>query len=411
MAGLILVFGNLADRGIMKRVFVGGLVLFTVGSAACGFAPGLGVLLAARIVQGIGAAMIAAVASLLCVRCLPPQMIGLAMGVLAASSSIGFAAGPALGGILTHYLSWHWIFLINIPIGIIGIVLALRVIPADVPDTEKKPYDLPGAATLFGAMVFGIFALEEVSALGVTDPWIIACAVLCALFTLLFIVRELRTAAPFIRLSMFRKWQFTAVLAAFLLINVVYLGVIYLLPFYLSASMNFSLIISGIFLFIPPAVTGLISIPFGRWSDRYGPRWFAVAACGILILFGAIFTVIVPEWGYLPLITGLVLMGLVFGIAGGAGAGRIIENAPPGEEGTGSSLMLTTIYFGGVLGTALYATVLTSATASGGVVTFADLDPAVFLAGFHFTIFVGLILSVIPLVLSAMVKDTKKNAA
>ena len=122
MAGLILVFGNLADRGIMKRVFVGGLVLFTVGSAACGVAPDLSVLLAARIVQGIGAAMIAAAASLLCVRYLPPQMLGAALGVLAASSSIGFAAGPALGGIITHFLSWHWIFLINIPIGIMGII-------------------------------------------------------------------------------------------------------------------------------------------------------------------------------------------------------------------------------------------------------------------------------------------------
>ena len=409
MAGLILVFGNLADRGIMKRVFIGGLVLFTIGSAACGFAPGLVVLLAARVVQGIGAAMIAAVASLLCVRCLPPQMIGLAMGVLAASSSIGFAAGPALGGILTHYLSWHWIFLINIPIGIIGIVLAIRVIPKDAPEMEKKPYDLPGAATLFGAMVFGIFALEEVSALGITDPRIIACAVLCALFAILFLVRELRTPAPFIRLSLFKKWQFSFVLAAFLLLNVVYMGVIYLLPFYLSASMNFSLIISGIFLFIPPVVTGLISIPFGRWSDTYGPRWFAVAACVALIMCSAIFAVLVPESGFLPLIVGLVLMGLVFGIAGGAGASRIIENAPPGEEGIGSSLMLTTIYFGGVLGTALYAAVLTSATAAGGVTAFTDLDPAVFLSGFHFTILVGLVLSVIPLVLSAMVKNEKKN--
>ena len=101
----------------------------------------------------------------------------------------------------------------------------------------------------------------------------------------------------------------------------------------------------------------------------------------VFIIFSALFAIIVPESGFLPLIVGLVLMGLVFGIAGGAGASRIIKNAPPGEEGTGSSLMLTTIYFGGVLGTALYATVLTSATATGGVKAFADLDPAVFLAG------------------------------
>ncbi|MFA5238007.1 MAG: MFS transporter [Methanoregula sp.] len=410
MAGLVLVFGSIADRGTTKRVFLFGLALFTLGSAACGLSPTLSVLLASRVVQGIGAAMIAAVAPLLCVRYLPPHMLGAALGVLAASSSIGFAAGPALGGIITHILSWHWIFLINIPVGIIGIFLASRVIPSDTPSTDTTPLDLPGAALLFGAMVAGIFALEEVASLGGANPAVIACAGLCVLCSVLFVLRECRILHPFIRLRMFQKWQFSAVLVAFLLINVVYAGVLYLLPFYLSAGMNFNLAVSGLFLLVPPVITGLVSIPFGRWSDRCGCRWFSVAACVVLILFSGIFAIIIPESGYLPLIVGLVLMGLVFGIAGGPAASRIIENAPAGEEGIGSSLMITTIYFGGVLGTAVYATLLTISTAAGGVVTFADLDPAVFLAGFHFTIWAGLILSLIPLVLSALVKDEMKTS-
>jgi len=410
MAGLLLVFGKIADRGFMKGIFIVGLVLFTVGSAACGFSPAFGILLAARIVQGLGAAMIAAVAPLLIVRYLPPQKLGTGMGVLAAASSIGFAAGPALGGIITHFLSWHWIFLINIPIGIFGILFSLRVIPADLPSAEKTPFDLFGAVTLFGAMVFGIFALEEVSALGVTDPVIIITTVLCVLFTVLFIVRELRTASPFIDLRIFRKWQFSSVLVAFLIINVVFMGVIYLLPFYLSSAMNFDLAVSGLFLLIPPALTGLVCIPFGKWSDRYGRRWFMVAACIVVLVFNGIFAVMVPESGILPLILGLVLMGLVFGIAGGPGASRIIENAPKGEEGTGSSLMITTVYFGGVLGTAVYAAIFTFATAAGGVVAFTDLEPAVFLSGFRFTILVGLFISVIAVVLSYVVRDEKKSA-
>ena len=409
MAGLLLVFGRLADRGHMKWIFIGGLVLFTVGSAACGFSPAFGILLAARIVQGLGAAMIAAVAPLLIVRYLPPQKLGAGMGVLAAASSIGFAAGPALGGIITHVLSWHWIFLINIPIGIIGIVFSLRVIPADLPSAEKKPFDLYGAVSLFGAMVFGIFALEEVSSLGVTNPIIGMTTGLSVVLTILFIVLELRTASPFIDLRIFRRWQFSSVLVAFLVINVVFMGVIYLLPFYLSSAMNFDLVTSGLFLLIPPALTGLVCIPFGKWSDRYGRRWFMVAACFVVLVFNGIFAAMVPEGGIIPLVTGLVLMGLVFGIAGGPGASRIIENAPEGEEGTGSSLMITAVYFGGVLGTAVYATVFTFATAPGGVVTFADLDPAVFLSGFHVTILAGLFLSVTALVLSFIVRDGKKS--
>lgn len=409
MAGFLIVFGKLADRGLSKKIFIGGFIIFTLGSAACGVAPDLTILLAARIVQGLGAAMIAAVAPLLCVRSLPPQMLGLALGVIAASSSIGFAAGPAIGGILTHYLSWHWIFLVNIPIGIIGTIFAYRVIPCDTPAGDKKPFDYPGAALLFAAMVFGIFVLEEVASAGLTDPVMLACTAICLLCSVLFVIRESRTPAPFINIGIFKKWQFTAILTAFLLINVIFMGVIYLLPFYLTAGMQFDLATSGLYLIIPPAVVGLLSIPFGRLSDMYGRRIFVVAACLFVILYNAIFAILVPETGIVPLIVALVFMGITFGIAGGAASGWIIDAAPKGEEGTGSSLMITAIYFGGVLGTAIYAMIFTFATSAGGLCAFTDLDFQTFLSGFHVTMAVGLVLSLIALVLSVIVREEKKN--
>jgi MFS family permease len=171
MAGLLLVFGKLADRGLAKKLFLVGFIIFTVCSAACGIAPTLDILLAARILQGTGAAMIAAVAPLLCIRYLPKEMLGTALGVIAATASIGFAAGPAIGGILTQYLSWHWIFLVNIPIGIIGILFASRVIPPDQPeDCTTRCFDYPGAVALFGAMICCTFVLEEVAARGIKKP-------------------------------------------------------------------------------------------------------------------------------------------------------------------------------------------------------------------------------------------------
>jgi MFS family permease len=181
MAGLLLVFGKIAGRGFTKRLFLLGFVVFTLGSAACGVASTLDILLAARLIQGIGAAMIAAVAPLLCIRYLPKKMLGTALGVIAATSSIGFAAGPAIGGILTQHFSWHWIFLVNIPIGILGILFAARVIPADEPEDRTVSFDYPGAVTLFGAMVFCTYVLEEVAARGITDPLIVTCCTLCLL--------------------------------------------------------------------------------------------------------------------------------------------------------------------------------------------------------------------------------------
>lgn len=410
MAGLLLVFGKIADRGYAKKLFLLGFVIFTLGSAACGIAPTLDILLVARLVQGIGAAMIAAVAPLLCIRYLPKEMLGTALGVLAATTSIGFAAGPAIGGIITHYLSWHWIFLVNIPIGIIGILFAAKVIPRDEPEDRTVSFDYPGAVTLFGAMIFCTFVLEEVAARGVTNPLILASGGLCLLCSGLFVIRELTTPEPFLNIRIFVKWPFTAVLVAYLLLNVIFMGIIYLLPFYLTMEMHFDMAISGLYLLIPPAVVAILSIPFGQWSDRQGRRMFAVAACGLFVIFSAIFAVLSPESGIVPLLIGLILMGVSFGIAAGPASSRIIESAPKGEEGTGSSLMVTAIYFGGVLGTAIYAMIFTFATVdANGIVAFTALDSATFLFGFHITMAAGLVLSAIPLVLSAIVPDETKT--
>jgi EmrB/QacA subfamily drug resistance transporter len=412
MAGLLLVFGKLADRGLAKKLFLLGFVIFTLGSAACGISPSLDILLASRLVQGVGAAMIAAVAPLLCIRYLPPEMLGTALGVIAATSSIGFAAGPAIGGILTQHLSWHWIFLVNIPIGILGILFAARVIPGDEPEDRTESFDYPGAVTLFGAMVFCIFVLVEGAARGATDPLILAGGALCLLCFGLFVIRERSTPLPLLNIRIFSNWQFTAVLVAYLLVNVVFMGIIYLLPFYLSSEMQFDVATSGLYLLIPPMVIGVLSIPFGKWSDHRGRRVFVVAACGFVVIHSAIFAVLSPEYGNIPLLAGLILMGVALGIAAGPAASRIIESAPEGEEGTGSSLMVTSVYFGGVLGTAIYAMLFTFATAgTDGIVAFAALDSVTFLHGFHVTMAAGLVLSVIPLVLSAVVSDVLKKSA
>lgn len=411
MAGLLLVFGKLADRGLTKKLFLLGFLIFTIGSAACGIAPSLDVLLAARIVQGIGAAMIAAVAPLLCIRYLPREMLATALGVIAATSSIGFAAGPAIGGILTQHLSWHWIFLVNIPIGIIGILFAAKVIPRDEPEDHTVSFDCPGAVTLFLAMVFCTFVLEEAASRGVTDPVILTCGALCLLCSGLFVIRELTTPEPFLNIRIFSRWKFSAVLVAYLLVNTIFMGILYLLPFYLSLEMHFDLLTSGLYLLVPPALIAIISVPFGKWSDTCGRRAFAVAACGFVVLYSVIFAFISPGSGIVPLLAGLIIMGVAFGIAAGPAASRIIESAPRSEEGTGSSLMVTAIYFGGVLGTAIYAALFTFATMdTGAVVAFTDLDPATFLDGFHMTIAAGLVLAILSVVLSAIVPDEKKTA-
>lgn len=410
VSGLILIFGKVAERGFLRKIFPGGILIFTIGSAACGLSPDFGILLAARIFQGIGAAMMAATAPLLCVTYLPKNMLGVSLGAITVTCSIGAAAGPAIGGFLTHYLSWNWVFLINIPIGLLAFPFAWRVIPKDTPQM-KQPFDLIGAVMLFGMMVSGIYIMERIPHLGITDPQMLLCTALCIVCTIVFIARELRYATPLINIRVFTVLNFTAVLLALLILNIVPMGIFYLLPFFLTAGLHFDTLASGLYLLITPAITAIIGIPFGRWSDRIGRRPFAIVSCLTLIAANCIYLVIVPEMGLIPLVASLILMGLLWGIAGGTVSSRVVDYAPRGEEGTGSSLMVTSLYLGGVIGIALYAAAFTAATSGGGIVAFSDLPLGTFMKGFHFSMLIGLVLSIAAFVLSAIVREKGVTSA
>ena len=410
MAGLILVFGKIAQQGFLQKIFLGGLLVFTLGSAACGLSPNFGFLLASRVFQGIGAAMIAATAPLLCVTYLPKNMLGMSLGTMAMTVSIGAVAGPAIGGFLTHYLSWHWVFLINIPIGLLLLPFALHVIPKDSPQI-KQPFDFTGAALLFGMIVFEVYALERIPHLGITDRQILLCMALGFACAVAFLVRESRCTTPLINLRIFAAWKFSAVFLAFFIMNIVFMGIFYLLPFYLLAGMQFDPAVSGLYLLITPAITAIIGIPLGKWSDRIGRRPFAIAACIVLIATSSIYLVILPEMGQVPLLAGLILMGLFWGFAGGPVASRVVDYAPRGEEGTASSLMITAMYLGCTIGIAVYATTFTIATAKEGIVAFSELDIGTFMNGFHFSMMIGLVLSILAFVLSAIVREREKKMA
>jgi len=409
LAGLILIFGKLSDRGYVKILFILGFILFTLGSVVCGLSPDLTLLIISRVFQGAGASMIAASTPMICVKYLPAKMLGVSMGVLTAASSIGFAIGPAIGGVITHFLSWHWIFFINIPIGIFAVLFALKIIPrATVP--ERSPFDFTGAVALFCLMVSCVFALERLPHLGLSDPLIIGALCVSLVSLVLFCAAELRSTHPILNIRVFKKRPLTFVVTAFLIAQITSTGFFYLLPFYLSTGMNFDPAASGLLLFIPAAVTALLSIPLGHWSDMTGRRGFVIAAFGVLSVTNLIYAFIVPEWGLIPLVGSLVLMGMVWGIGGGAGSSRIVEHMPKGEEGTGSSLMITTMYFGCVVGIALYAAVFTALTSAvGSVVSFADLDYSVFMYGFHITNAVGILIAAAALIFSAVVKDPARD--
>ena len=406
MAGLLLTFGRMADVGHLKRVFIMGFALFTAGSLACGITPSFEVLLVSRTVQGIGAAMMGATAPMMIVKFLPPRNLALGMGVLTLACSGGFAVGPAIGGIITDVLGWHWIFLINVPIGIFAILFSLKVIPDDVHTGERANYDLRGTALLFVSIVSGDYALEGMSHPESRMECIVTGSV-CILFLALFVMNSRRTEKPLLNLEMFRNWKVISLLTSFTLVNLTYMGILYLIPFYMTLVLGLSSSMCGLLLFMPPLITLVLALPVGRLCDLYGRRPFAIGSAVSMLAYSIILALMRPDMGYVILLPIGVLMGLNWGLFGASATSRVIEILPDEDKAMGSSMMNFFIYMGSTVGTALFAAFFSIVGKTGGTpIDMLDVD--VFMAGFTPAMVLACVLSVICVVTAWVVKERRQ---
>ncbi|MCK9323498.1 MAG: MFS transporter, partial [Candidatus Methanomethylophilaceae archaeon] len=231
MAGLLIFFGRIASNGAIKKIFAVGIAIFTISSLGCGISTSFHMLLVFRLVQGIGAAMMGAAVPMICVRFLPREKLGMGLGIMTLGGAMGYAMGPALGGIIIDALSWHWIFLINVPLGMIIILLVLKMFPKDI-ISEKKHLDYFGASLLFMSIVFGILALDR-STYPEDSQIVISSTIIFLICLMMFIHVETRKKEPILNLRLFKHWKFDSVFMAYLLANLAYMGMFYLLPFYM----------------------------------------------------------------------------------------------------------------------------------------------------------------------------------
>ena len=404
IAGLMLPFGRIADSGHIKKVFLIGFLLFTVASLSCGLSVSFTMLCLSRVVQGLGAAMLGAVAPMICVKFIPAKNLGFSLGMLTLASSLGLAVGPALGGILTEYLSWHWVFFINVPIGLIAMVFGQKVLPADC-ETSKSHLDLKGTTLLFISIVAGVLALEWISMPDSSTVVTLSTAVFI-IGMIGFIFVELRSECPLLNIRMFKNKKLDSVIISFLMINLAYFGLVYLLPFYLSIELDMDAATSGMVLLIPPAITLLMCIPVGRACDIHGRRPYAIAASAVQIVYSLMFLAIDPDMGVLALIPAAVCLGIVWGLCGASSSSRIVDAVPLEEKGMGSTLMNFVIYMSGTVGTALFASLMTMGAHSQGT-AIGDLSPLAFMDGFTFSMYFALAMGVISVVTAWIVKEKK----
>lgn len=402
MAGLILIIGKVCDRGAIKKVLIAGFITFSLGSLLCGVSHTFEALLVFRAVQGVGAAMLASSCVMMTVKFLPGYMIAFGLSVSVLGYYLGASLGPVLGGIIGEYMSWHWIFFINVPIGIFAAILTKRVIPADG-ERDRTRFDVVGSVILFMMLLFGLYSLESVTKTGLAGFTLVSFVMFLVLLPA-FILYELRSDHPVLNLRMFRSGRLNMLILAYLLINACYMGGMYLLPFYLDIGLGMDSISRGMYLLIPAVVTLLICLYVGKVCIRLGKRPFVIAACLAMIAFSLVFTIVDGSSPMSLVLFGLVMFGLIWGLCGGPAGDRLIESVPDGDKASGSAVLSFLIYFGCALGTALFSGLFNIGSPLPGT-SISNLPQYAFMEGMHFAMLIGTVLSIVALVLTILVKD------
>jgi EmrB/QacA subfamily drug resistance transporter len=267
---LVVSVGRLGDITGRRRLLLAGLFLFTVASVLCGVAPTLSLLIAARVAQGLGAAVMMALTIAFVGETIPKARTGSAMGLLGTMSAIGTALGPSLGGLLIAGAGWRAIFLVNVPLGLLAVVLAYCYLPADrrEPNTDRAGFDVVG--TLLLALALGAYALAMTIGRGSFGPFNMALLLAAGLGTGFFVLAEARAASPLIRLAAFRDPVLSASLATGTFVSTVMMATLVVGPFYLSHALGLDAALVGIVMSAGPLVAALTGVPAGRAADRFG---------------------------------------------------------------------------------------------------------------------------------------------
>jgi EmrB/QacA subfamily drug resistance transporter len=388
--GLLLLAGRLGDLLGQRRVFLVGLTIFTVASALCAASPDQAVLIGARFIQGIGGALSSAVILAMIVRMFQtPAEQAKAIGVYGFVASAGGSIGLLLGGVLTQAISWHFIFVINLPIGVLVGWLALRLV--DNPDGlgMKEGADFPGAALVTVALMLGVFTILQITEWGWIDARTIAGLVLAAALLVVFVRRQSRIANPLMPLRLFASRNVVGANAVQAMLVAGMFGMFFLGALYLERVLGYSALEIGLAFLPTTIVMGGLSLGFSeKLIMRFGPRNILIPGFILVTIALLLFARTPVDGNYLTdLLPPFLLIGIGIGTSFPGIMTLAMSDATPQDAGLASGLVNTSMQVGGAVGLAVLATLSTERTehleAAGEA-----LKPAL-VAGYHLAYMVG----------------------
>jgi EmrB/QacA subfamily drug resistance transporter len=352
IAGVLLTIGRLADMVGHKPIWLAGLVIFTAGSAICGASLSLGMLIAARALQGLGGALLMAISPAMLTSAFPANERGRALGLNAVVVALGVSVGPTLGGIITEHFTWRWIFYVNVPIGAIGFIASIRVLTERL-RLGRGRFDPLGALLLAIGLVALTMGLSFGQEWGWTSPLLIGSIVIgiVALFSL--VVVEQRVSDPIIDLSLLKRRVFLSANMSLILSFLALFAVSFMLPFYLEELRGFSTEQAGLLL-TPLPLTIAVVAPFsGMLADRFGTRWLAAGGLAVACLGLVLISQLNAHSSVWDIIWRLVVTGVGQAMFQSPNNSALLGSAPRGQQGVASGFLATGRVVGQSLSVAL----------------------------------------------------------
>jgi EmrB/QacA subfamily drug resistance transporter len=407
-AVLMLSGGKLADLFGRRRMFIVGLLVFTASSLACGLAGSASVLIGARIVQGIGAALMNPATLSIITATFPPRQRGMAIGIWAGTAALALAIGPLLGGILTEKISWGWIFFINVPIGIIGMVVARLVIEESSDTSHEQRLDLPGLLSSAIGLFALTYALIEANNYGWGSGRIIGLFVLTAVALAVFVALEHRQRVPMLDLSLFKNPTFAGANAVMLLVALAMFGVFFFISLYMQQILGYSAIQAGA-AFLPMTIMVTLLAPIaGKLSDRIGSRWLMGGGMTLVAIQLLLFSRLDVHSSYWSIFPGLVIGGIGMSSAMTPTTAAAMSSVPVDKAGVGSAVLNSMRQVGGSLGIAVMGAILAHQAASS--LEAGNPRPVAFVDGLHVGLEVAAAIAIGAAVVAVTVVRTHRRA-
>jgi EmrB/QacA subfamily drug resistance transporter len=357
-AALLLTGGKLADLLGRRLIFVVGLAVFTIASLACGLADSGEALIGARVVQGVGAALMNPATLSIISATFPPHQRGMAIGIWAGVSAMALAIGPLVGGLLTEQASWHWIFFINVPIGVVAIAASFVLIDESRDTSAEQRLDLPGLLTS-GIGLFSLtYGLIEANTYGWTSGRIVAAFAVAVVALVSFVLFERHQRLPMLDLALFRNRTFAGANSVMLLVSLAMFGIFFFVSLYMQNVLGYSPVAAGA-AFLPMTLLIVLVAPIaGRTSDRFGSRWLMAAGMVLLAVQLFYFSRLGTSAEYLTILPAMIIGGVGMSLVMTPSAAAAMSGVPVDQAGVGSGVLNSARQVGGSIGIALMGAII-----------------------------------------------------